>query len=128
MARDFDRRWQPPAFYESGKKRWSWIEEIVDAGEANLQQQPFWNDLDRAEKVIRGQEMLKADENRSDLTSNRLKRIAREMVAAISDVRYPEDLWVSENKAYAAQLEMFSKMGKAIWYESARFSLPLFAV
>ena len=118
MGRDFDRRWQPPSFLESGKKRWSWIEEILDAGEANLQQQPFWNDLERAEKVIRGQEMLKADENRSDLTSNRLKRIGREMVAAISDVRYPEDLFVSENRAYAPQLEMFSKTGRAVWYEA----------
>lgn len=87
-------------------------------GERWLQSQPFWNDLDRAERIIRGQEMQKADENRSDLTSNRLKRICREMVAAISDVRYPEDVWNSENRAYAKSMEMFSKLARAVWYEA----------
>lgn len=103
---------------ESGKKRWSYIEDIVGDGERWLTQQPFWNDLDRAEKIIRGQEMQKADENRSDLTSNRLKRIGREMVAAISDVRYPDDIWNSDNKSYAAEMEMFSKLARAVWYEA----------
>lgn len=59
-----------------------------------------------------------ADENRSSLTSNRLKRIGREMVAAISDVRYPEDVWVSDNRAYSKELEMFSKLARAVWYEA----------
>jgi hypothetical protein len=68
--------------------------------------------------MIRGMEQAKADENRSDLTSNRLKRIGREMVAAISDVRYPDDLWMSDNRAYAPELEMFSKLGRGIWYEA----------
>lgn len=119
MARAEDiKRFQPPARLEPGRKRWAWIEDIVGDGEAWLQKQPMWNDLERAEKVIRGMEMQKADENRSDLTSNRLKRIGREMVAAISDVRYPEDAWISENRSYANQLEMFSKMGRSIWYEA----------
>ena len=118
MAKDDNRRWQPPSRLEPGKKRWAWIDEVVNDGEAWLQGQPFWNDLDRAEKIIRGQEMLKADENRSDLTSNRLKRIGREMVAAISDVRYPEDVWNSENKAYAGEMNMFSKLARAVWYEA----------
>jgi hypothetical protein len=118
LARDYDSHWQPPSRLESGKKRFGYIQEILDDGEAWLQKQPFWNDLDRAEKIIRGQEMMKADENRSDLTSNRLKRIGREMVAAISDVRYPDDIWNSDNKAYAAEMEMFSKMARAVWYEA----------
>ena len=118
MARDYDSHWQPPSRLESGKKRFGYIEDILGDGEAWLQKQPFWNDLDRAEKIIRGMEMNKADENRSDLTSNRLKRIAREMVAAISDVRYPDDIWNSDNKAYGAEMEMFSKMARAVWYEA----------
>ena len=91
MARDEQRYWAPPDRLQPGKKRWGWVDEIVQDGERWLQQQPFWNDLAKAEDLIRGKEMLKADENRSDLTSNRLKRILREMVAAISDVRYPEN-------------------------------------
>lgn len=63
-------------------------------------------------------EMQKADENRSDLTSNRLKRVGREMVAAISDVRYPDDVWTSDNKSYQDELDMFAKTGRAVWYES----------
>ena len=118
MPKDYDKRWQPPNRLESGKKRWAYINDIVDDGERWLETQPFWNDLARAEKIIRGQEMQKADENRSDLTSNRLKRIGREMVAAISDVRYPEDVWNSDNRAYADELTMFSKLARAVWYEA----------
>jgi hypothetical protein len=112
------RNWQPPDRLQPGKMRLGWVDEVISDGERWLQNQPFWSDLDRAENIIRGKEMLKADENRSDLTSNRLKRIGREMVASISDVRYPEDLWTSDNRAYAATMSMFSKMGKAVWYEA----------
>ena len=117
-SRDDSRRWQPPSRLEPGKKRWGWIDEIVQEGEAWLQSQPFWKDLGRAEDIIRGKEMDKADENRSDLTSNRLKRIGREQVASISDVRYPEDVWLSDNKSYAGELAMFSKLARACWYEA----------
>src|SRR5208283_798617 len=38
--------------------------------------------------------------------------------ATISDVRYPEDVWHSENRAYANELTMFSKLARAVWYEA----------
>src|SRR5208337_1477954 len=117
MARE-DKTWQPPDRLAPGKKRIAYLREIIDDSEQWLRQQSFWNDLSIAEQTIRGKEMIKADENRSDLTSNRLKRIGREMVAAISDVRYPEDIWHSENKAYANELTMFSKLARAVWYEA----------
>jgi hypothetical protein len=124
MARDDSTRWQPPDRLEPGKKRWGWVEDIVSDGERWLEGQPFWNDLSKAEDVIRGKELLKADENRSDLTSNRLKRLGREMVAAISDVRYPEDAWTSDNKAYADEQTMLSKVARGVWYEArAPFSI-----
>lgn len=92
--------------------------DIRSQGEGWLQSQPFWNDLDKAEDIIRGKEMLAADENRSNLTSNRLKRLGREMVAAISDVRYPDDAWTSDNKAYADEQTMLSKVARGVWYEA----------
>lgn len=118
MPRNDSMKWQPPSRLEPGKKRWGWVEDIVSDGESWLQSQPFWNDLSKAEDIIRGKELLKADENRSDLTSNRLKRVGREMVAAISDVRYPEDAWTSDNKDYANEQTMLSKVARAVWYES----------
>ena len=111
-------RWQPPDRLADGKKRWGYIQEIISAGERWLEAQPFWNDLSKAEDIIRGKEMLKADENRSDLTSNRLKRLGREMVAAISDVRFPDDAWTSDNRAYADEQTMLSKVARGIWYEA----------
>ena len=111
------KSWQPPDRLTPGKKRIAWQRDIIEESEGWLRQQPFWNDLELAEKIIRGNELVKPDENRSDLTSNRLKRIGREMVAAISDVRYPEDIWHSDNRAYANTLTMFSKMAHALWYE-----------
>lgn len=118
MAKSQSMSWQPPDRLSPGKQRWSYIEDIVSDGERWLQQQPFWNDLSRAEDIIRGKELAKADENRSDLTSNRLKRVGREMVAAISDVRFPEDAWTSDNRAYADEQSMLSKVSRAIWYEA----------
>jgi len=119
MSRESDQRqWQPPNRLERGKKRFGWIEDIVSDGENWLESQPFWSDLSKAEDIIRGKEMDKSDENRSSLTSNRLKRISREMVASISDVRYPEDVWLSDNKAYSGELAMFSKLARACWYEA----------
>jgi len=112
------RYWQPPDRLAPGRKRWGWCQEIISDGERMLQGQPFWNDLALAEEIIRGREMSKADENRSDLTSNRLKRAAREMIAAISDVRYPDDIWSTENRAFQDSMTMYSKMARGIWYEA----------
>ena len=123
MARQSDSRWQPPDRLAPGQKIVGWTNEIIQDGEGWLESQPFWSDLNKAENLIRGKETLKADENRSSLTSNRLKRILREMVAAISDVRYP-DVWTSDNKAFAPESAMFSKVAKGIWYES-RFPLGI---
>lgn len=119
MGRNPDHiRWQPPDRLAPGSKRWGYLQEIISAGERWLEGQPFWGDLSKAEDIIRGKEMIKADENRSDLTSNRLKRLGREMVAAISDVRYPDDAWTSDNKAYANEQTMLSKVARGIWYEA----------
>ena len=111
------RRWQPPDRLASGKERFGWVDEIIQDGERWLESQPFWSDLSKAEDLIRGKETVKADENRSDLTSNRLKRILRGIVAAYSDVRYP-DPFTSDNKAYADEATMMSKVVEAVWYES----------
>jgi hypothetical protein len=112
-----DSRWQPPDRLAPGTKIVGWANEIIQDGEAWLQNQPFWNDLSKAENLIRGKEAVKADQNRSDLTSNRLKRILREMVAAISDVHYP-DVWSSDNKSFAPDAAMFSKVAKGVWFET----------
>lgn len=118
MARSDSTRWQPPDRLAAGTKRFGWVDDIVLHGESWLEGQPFWKDLSRAEDVIRGKEQRQADENRSDLTSNRLKRVAKEMIAAISDVRYPEDAWTSDNKAYADEQTMLSKVLRGVWYEA----------
>jgi len=126
LPRDSDTRWQPPDRLAPGKTRFGWTDEIIQDGERWLQTQSFWNDLTKAENLIRGKEALKADENRSDLTSNRLKRILREMSAAISDVRYP-DAWGSDNKAYQDEATMFSKTARprSGWsLEATRISGP----
>ena len=118
MSRDAESRcWQPPDRLASGMKRWGWTDDIISDSERWLQSQPFWNDLSRAEDLIRGKECVRADENRSDLTSNRLKSRFREMVAALSDVRHP-DAWSSSNKAYAESAAMFSTVSKGIWYDA----------
>jgi hypothetical protein len=123
MSRNSDTRWQPPDRLAPGRKIVGWTDEIISDGEGWLESQPFWSDLDKAENLIRGKETIKADENRSDLTTNPLKLILREIVAAVSDVRYP-DAFSSDNKAFAPEAAMFSKITKGIWFES-RFPLSI---
>jgi hypothetical protein len=123
MGREPDRRWQPPSRLDHPRKVAGWCEDIISDGENWLQGQPFWSDLAKAEDLIRGKESFKADQNRSDLTTNTLKKILREMVAAISDVRYP-DAWSSDNRAFAPESAMFSKVAKGVWFES-RFPLSI---
>src|ERR1035438_1721911 len=123
MSRENIQRWQPPDRLAPGRKIVGWVDEILSDGEGWLESQPFWSDLDKAEDLIRGKETVQADQNRSDLTSNRLKRILREIVAAISDVRYP-DVWSSDNKAFSPEAAMFSKVAKGVWFEQ-RFPLAI---
>lgn len=123
MARNSDTRWQPPDRLAPGRKIVGWCDDIISDGESWLQSQPFWSDLSKAENLIRGKECVQADENRSDLTTNPLKLILREVVAAISDVRYP-DVWSSDNKAFAPESAMFSKVAKGVWFEQ-RFPLSI---
>ena len=123
MPRENITRWQPPDRLAPGKNIVGWANEIIQDGEAWLEHQPFWNDLSRAENLIRGKECAKADENRSDLTTNTLKKIMRETVAAVSDVRYP-DAWTSDNRAFSPEAAMFSKTAKGVWFES-RFPLSV---
>jgi hypothetical protein len=123
VSRNKISRWQPPNRLALGKDIVGWTEDIISDGEGCLQSQPFWSDLSKAEKLIRGKECVKADENRSDLTTNPLKLILREMVAAISDVRYP-DVWSSDNRAFSPEAKMFSQIAKGVWFES-RFPLSI---
>ena len=62
MAKQPDKAWQPPERLAPGKKRIAWQREIIDDSESWLRQQPFWNDLSLAEQIIRGKELVKADE------------------------------------------------------------------
>jgi hypothetical protein len=114
-SKDDTLKWQPPSRLVDPRQVWGWADDIISDGEGWLQAQPFWNDLTRAENLIRGMEQKKADENRSDLTSNRLKKILREIVGVLSDVRHP-DAWGSSNRAFAEEADMFSKVSKGIWY------------
>lgn len=117
MPRESDSRWQPPNRLAPPRKIVGWCDEIISDGEGWLESQPFWSDLSKAENLIRGKECAKADQNRSDLTSNGLKGMLREIVAAVSDVHYPEAL-TSDNKAFAPEASMLTKVGKGVWFES----------
>ena len=123
MARDDTSRWQPPDRLAPGRKIVGWADEVISDGEGWLESQPFWSDLSKAENLIRGKERAKADENRSDLTSNGLKGMLREIVAAISDVRHPDSL-SSDNKAFAPEASMLAKVTKGVWFES-KFPLSI---
>lgn len=117
MARDNTKRWQPPDRLSKGRDIVGWADDIISDSEGWLESQPFWSDLSKAENLIRGKECVKADENRSDLTSNGLKSMLREIVAAVSDVRYPDAL-TSDNKAFSPESAMLTKVTRGVWFES----------
>lgn len=113
----FDKHWQaPPRDSDPGQKM-GWINDIASASEQAMETRAGYRDIPRAIDLVSGLTNSKISESRSRLVTNRGKRVLREIIANISDIR-PVDGYSSENPAYAANAEMFNKLWKCIHFES----------
>lgn len=119
MSRDDQdtRRWQPPPKDALPGAKMGWVNDVVAAGEGNLTAQTGFKDIGRAVDLISGRLGELDTESRSKLTTNRGKRVLREVIANISDIR-PVDCYTSDNRAYQEFLAMLNKVWKAVYFES----------
>jgi hypothetical protein len=113
----FDRHWQAPPRDADASVKMAWCSDIASAAEQAMQTRAGFKDIPRAIDLVSGLTNSKVSESRSKLTTNRGKRVLREIIANISDIR-PVDGYSSENPAYAANAEMFNKLWKCIHFES----------
>lgn len=107
--------WQVPPLESSAEERMGWIEEQIQEGEAWLEGQTAYKDLNKNLRIFNA---LFSDKTKSTLISNGLKYDIRKFVETISEVReigsYSSD--AAQFKAFA---EMENKVAKGLYLESA---------
>lgn len=113
----YDAHWQAPSRDEDGGYKIGWLNEITSASEDAMNTRPGFKDIPKAVDLVSGLLNSKISESRSRLVTNRGKRVLREIVANIANIR-PVDGYSSENRAYSSYTDMFNKLWKCIHYES----------
>jgi len=111
--------WQPPPNEGSENKaqRQDWLQQVVSVGEAYNASLTSSRDLPRGISMISGRVADAPNQARSNLKIPREKRVLREVVAGISDIR-TVDAYSSDNASYSPFLAMLNKIWKAVYFES----------
>lgn len=113
----FDRHWQAPPADAGSSQKMGWVNDIVSACEGIATVRAGYRDIPRAIDLVSGLLNSKISESRSRLVTNRGKRVLREIIGNIANIR-PVDGYSSENPAYSNQAEMFNILWKCIYFES----------
>ena len=107
-------RYLAPRWDEPEDKKLGWIKEAEQDGIGFLKGNRAYQDIDKGIDIIAGLDEDPVPSSLSNVTSNRLKRQIREVVATLSDLR---PLWgyVSDNTHYTAAAEVLNKLVYAWW-------------
>jgi hypothetical protein len=124
MAQDDGKKrkqWQVPTYSQSGsnkKEVHAWMKQNVDDGTEFLEASPGYQQLEESIRILSGKPSAalaaKQDEGYSRLNVNRLKRNMREMVNALSEIRYNPG-YNSKNNELKPAAEMLNQYGN-YWY------------
>jgi hypothetical protein len=114
MATTTTDNYRLPAEYVEEDRRVGWLKESVKEGEAWLKSQTAYSDLQRAKDIIAGVSEDKLPSSLSRVRTNLQKRLLREIVATVANVR---PLWGYKtfNKDLAEQELSLNKILSA-WY------------
>lgn len=112
------REWQCPAQATPDDRKVKWLNEQTEDGQAWLKSQRGYGDFKKAFDTFAGVDYDDKGQisYRSSLNTFRLKRNAREMVGALSNIR---PIWgfASDNKAYQKNAVMMNKVSRALYLE-----------
>lgn len=131
MAEEKKRKqWQVPAYQTSGNNKaevHAWMKQNVDDGLEFLQASPGYQQLEESIRILSGRPTKdlaeKQDEGYSTLNVNHLKRNIREMVNALSEIRYNPG-YLSKNNDLKPTAELLNNVGYA-WYIDQFIDLKL---
>ena len=94
-----------------------WLMRQIKDGDAYLEAQPWWKDLDRAIDIVCGRSNQQPIPRLSKVQYNKTKRIIRERVAAISSFRSPPEFEAGDSKDEHAN-SVLNKLMNAWWYRT----------
>lgn len=133
------KQWQVPKWKDLGEERAAihhverkevheWVRQQWADGREYQESMPGYTQLEEAIRIISGKPTEKLalkqkDERYSKLQTNRLKRNVREMVNALSEVRYPPG-FKSDSQDNQDQAMQFNRLGAA-WYDDNMIDLKI---
>lgn len=120
MADAARRSWQIPDFLSAPKSEvFGWQKQQIDDGVAYWEHNPGYQQLEESIRILSGEPdprlaSKQKDGKYSKLQTNRLKRNLREMVSALSDVRFTPG-YHSDNNELQSQATLMNRYA-AYWY------------
>jgi hypothetical protein len=112
------QEWQCPPAAVKESDRIGWINEACEEGQKWLKAQRGYSDHQKALDILSGIDRSRPTaEYRSRMSTNRLKRNAREITGTLAKLR-PMWGYHSDNSAYKPQAEMMNKVTRAWYLES----------
>jgi hypothetical protein len=109
-----NQSWACPAQEADEKTKLGWFNRCLAQGEAYLQSQQAFEDMDRAIEIIAGK-MSRRPDKLSQLHINRIKRQIREVVGTLSNLR-PMWGYKSDNPIYDRHTEILNKLILGWWH------------
>jgi hypothetical protein len=95
----------------------TFVEKVVAEGESFLQQQSPYGDIQKSLDIMRGKTDEKIPEKLSKVSSNRLKRQVREIVASMANLR-PMWGYKSDNPRYEEQAQVLNRLILGWWHHT----------
>ncbi len=109
----FDQ-WKCPPEAASEDAKLGWLNSAIQQGQAFLQNQPAYREINRARQQIEGKDMDMSNKTRSQMSDNLLGRDTREYIASLSNMR-PVWEYKSYNPDYQHNVAMLNKLLLAWW-------------
>lgn len=105
-----------PLEYATEDHKVGWLRESVKQGETFIRNSPSYADFEQAKNIIAGTQQNKIPQSLSHISVNLQKRIIRDIVATMSNLR---PLWgySTDNRELDSQSEVLNKLLLA-WYQS----------
>lgn len=116
-AAEDTRSWQAPSFAAPVKERLEFCKNMKYAGESWRRSQPSYADIQKAIDILSGRPPEAISDTRSTMNTGRLKRDAREIIAALANVR-PFAGYSSDADAYREMSAMMNQVAHAVYLES----------
>jgi hypothetical protein len=95
----------------------SWLAYAIQSGDAYLQNQRAWQDIDAGMDIVNGDFFDDGTGELSNVTTNRTKRQIREIVASLGNLKVVPK-YKTLNRDYVSRVEVMDKLFAGFWAET----------